>query len=202
MASIQRAAELQPKERKNADIIRIKAGHMLTFDYLSSHSDITERHTARNVIRKNIQRSTGCLALPLTIAYFGFFITSVRLHEDIANVFFLESTFRDRLDAMFTEANTVSSVWDTLTDTDPEKFVGLFFNHKDMYGKMQVRNLTEDWWGHALVDFCGSDLGSLWSKGDLVDFDRGGSPGSGQVLREGLAGKWVELGKTRCRPLR
>lgn len=146
MASIQKAAEKSVKERKRADNVRIKVGHMLTFDHLV-HQDIAERQIARKVVRKNIIRAQGCLTLPLTMAYFGFYITAVRLHEDITNVFFLESTLRSRLDDMFVPANTVEDVWDVMTSTQPGKFMDLFFNHYDMYGNLQQRNSTPEVWG-------------------------------------------------------
>jgi len=147
MTSIQKAAEKSVKERRVADNIRIKAGHMLTFDHLALKSDIVERQTARKVIRKSMIRAAGCLALPLTILYFGAYVSAARLHEDITNVFFLESTMRYRADHMFLEVTTVEDLWSTFTSSAPKQFLDIFFRQTDSYGNLQQRNVTQDDWG-------------------------------------------------------
>lgn len=119
---------------------------MLTFDYLVQR-DITEKQIARKVVRKNLIRSAGCLTLPLTMMYFASYVSSLRLHEDIVNVFFLESGMRRRTDHMFLDANTAEDVWESLLSPAPGMFIDVFFNQKDIYGSLEMMNLSEDVWG-------------------------------------------------------
>lgn len=146
MTSIQKAAQKPVAKQKADDHSRMQAGHMLTFDYLVNANQ-TERQIARKVVRKNLIRSAGCLTLPLTIMFFGCYVMSIRLHEDILNVFLLESGVRIRTDRMFVNANTVEELWDSLLSTDEGKFIDIFFNQQDVYGKVQAANTSEDIWG-------------------------------------------------------
>lgn len=148
MASIAAAAAKSVKERMSADHMRIKVGHMLTFETLIRDNEMVERNIGRRVLRRNILRSTGCLALPLTIMYFVFYVLAIRLHEDITGVFFLESTIRHRIDNMFIECTTVEDFWNVLTTSDEQKFLDVFAHQTDDYGGPQLRSVSDEVYGN------------------------------------------------------
>jgi len=175
MSSVQRAAEKSVKDRKGADNIRIKAGHMLTFDHLVLQPDIVERQVARKVVRKNMIRAAGCLALPLTLMYFLTYVIAARLHEDITNVFFLESTLRMRTDNIFNNVNTVEDLWDALTSKEYNSFLDVFFHQTDIFGSPQVRNLTQEVFGDwGMVESYNQIQGAVrvyQTRKDSVDYN-------------------------------
>mmetsp|Transcript_60327 Transcript_60327/g.135951 ORF Transcript_60327/g.135951 Transcript_60327/m.135951 type:complete len:408 (-) Transcript_60327:20-1243(-) len=144
MASVAKAAIKPIRERRMSDQVRIKAGHMLTYDDLSHRPDIAERHIMHRVLHKKIVNNTGFMALPLTLAYFTFYCGAVMMHEDITNVWFLESTMRMHLDGMFSEVETTNELWDAFLGG----FVDVYFNQKDSYGNTLPKSFGDgDKWG-------------------------------------------------------
>lgn len=144
MASVQRAAEKSVKDRKAVDNLRIKAGHMLTFDHLVLQPDIVERQAARKVVRKSVIRSAGCLSLPLTFFYFIIYVIAARLHEDVTGVYFMESTARMRTDKIFTNVRNIEELWEALLSPDPGGFIDVFFRQTDAYGLPLARNTSAE----------------------------------------------------------
>lgn len=153
MASIQKSAEKPNHMRKAGDKIRIKSGHMLTFDHLVRHENTstTERHVAVRVLRKNIEAAVSCVALPLAILYFAAYITATRLHEDITNVYLQENTMRNAVDNIMGlnqgAINNVDDVWTALQSMQPGSFLDVFFGQTDIYGAELPKNRTETMWG-------------------------------------------------------
>jgi len=123
----------------------------LTFDLLAQQADVAERRTIRKVIRNNINRFFGCLALPLTLGYFFFYSFAARLHEDITQVFFMESEFRLRIEDSLTGVETIPGLWDYIEGD----FVNLFFSNQDELGdqRTKVGQQGDRWgtWGRVLT---------------------------------------------------
>jgi len=134
------AREAQPDASQR---FRIKAGRMLAFDNLAQQEDDAERQVLRRVVRKHINRNLGCMALPLTLGYFGLYTISAYLHEDITNVFFNESELRNNLDDIFSEVATIPDMWDALEGP----FLEFFFQQYDMYSRPHKKVGDLDKWG-------------------------------------------------------
>lgn len=112
---LERALTKGAKNRRASDVFRVKAGHMLAFDELSSKSNIAERKVMRKVVRRNISQNRGCMTLPLTITYFALFAFAARIHEDITNVFLLQSAIRDRIvDSLDDMEESIPDIWSRL----------------------------------------------------------------------------------------
>lgn len=151
MALVERAISKPPGLRRNSDTFKIKAGHMLTMGELAQQTDTVERGVMRKVVRRSILRSRGCMALPLTIAYFVFYCLAVLGHEDITHVFFMESEVRQVIGRGVLEINTIPELWDYFEGD----FLNTFFVQNDIYGNPLGKTGTagDKWgdWGRVLV---------------------------------------------------
>lgn len=119
---------------------------MLTFDQLSKQTEVVERQVLRKAVHRNIRRNLGCMALPLTILYFVFYALAARLHEDIVNVFFMESELRNVVTGHVEEIETIPALWDYLEGD----FFNMFFKQTDMYGetlRYDESDVPGDKWG-------------------------------------------------------
>jgi hypothetical protein len=146
MSAIMAAACRPENERRASDTFKLKAGHMLTFDRLSLQRETSERHVLKKVVRTNINRFAGCMALPITLGYFFFFSLALRFHEDITMVFLVESEFRMRIEADLDGVETIPAVWDYLQGG----FVNLFLSDvDDIYQSPRVKfGQKGDRWGN------------------------------------------------------
>lgn len=117
--------------RRQANQFRAKALHFMQLEHLvKNDAKSTQRGVLREVVAKQHKHNTGCLELPLNIAFFVLYALSAHLHEDITNVWFLESEMRNRLDGTLKHVNTIDDVWAWLK-TD---MMDMFFVQKDYYG--------------------------------------------------------------------
>jgi hypothetical protein len=142
MASVARAVTKIPSQRRLSDIIRIQAGHMLTFDDLATREDITERTVLRKAIRKAIHKSHALMQLPLALAMFMAFSCSGLLHEDITNEFLVESNFRMMTDRVFGDVHTIEDWWNAVLNE--EGLMGWLFKQTDQYGGPLVSSSEAD----------------------------------------------------------
>mmetsp|Transcript_117355 Transcript_117355/g.203933 ORF Transcript_117355/g.203933 Transcript_117355/m.203933 type:complete len:794 (-) Transcript_117355:195-2576(-) len=153
MATVAAAVMRPARERRPSDQFKIKAGYMLTFDQLSTQTEVAERAIVRKAVRRNINRNQGCTALPLTIAFMVFYAIAWFLHEDISNVFFMESELRDTIGGGLEEVETIPALWDWIMDG--EGFFGTFFAQTDMYDEplSQYGGPGDKWgdWGRVLT---------------------------------------------------
>lgn len=144
MATIVKAAQKQPENRVSSDIFKIKAGKMLTMDQLSRQKEVAEHSIISRVVRRNIARFQGCTALPLTLLYFFFYAFASRLHEDITNVFFMESQLRDLISDSTYDIESIPDLWDYLEGD----FLDTFFSEVDERGEPRTkRGSGGDLWG-------------------------------------------------------
>jgi len=117
---------------------------VLTHDNLADREDVAERLVFRRVLAKRVKTNTQLMSLPLSLMYFLFYVTAYFMHEDISNVYFLESTIRMRADTLFAQVQTVDELWDQLSGP----FVDTFFVQHDTFGNPLPKSLQEeDRWG-------------------------------------------------------
>lgn len=107
--------------------------------------NLIERSTIRDVVLVQRQRSLGCLSLPFSLCFFGFFGWSTYLHEDISNVFMIESGIRKALGANLQGVDTIPQLWNWMRyDT----LVPELFDQNDLYG---VPETNKSFWSRVLV---------------------------------------------------
>mmetsp|Transcript_62699 Transcript_62699/g.149590 ORF Transcript_62699/g.149590 Transcript_62699/m.149590 type:complete len:867 (-) Transcript_62699:49-2649(-) len=123
-----------------SDIFRVQAGHHLVYESILDDDEGVEKQTFQKVVKKIARRNQGCLVLPLTAAYFVFYALACSFHEDITNVFFLESSVRHEVNNIFADEgssprggplDSIDNLWDTLEG----QFFPFLLSHKNMYGE-------------------------------------------------------------------
>lgn len=75
-------------------------------------------------------RFFGCLSLPFSFAFFLFFALSVFLHEDITNVYFIESGLRANVGGGIESVDSIAGCWDWIETI----LVPTIFNQNSIYG--------------------------------------------------------------------
>lgn len=111
----------------------------------SQDANLIDTVTLADVTRLQRQRFYGCLSLPFSLAFFLFFSTSAYLHEDITNVYMIESGLRMALGQNLNEVDTITQLWkwiryDTLV---PE-----LFDQHDHFGDPQKNKV---FWSRVLA---------------------------------------------------
>lgn len=146
MSKILESAQKDPRKRSLDDDIRLMAGSMLTYSNLISTNEGTETQAVKMVVHKFRDKLLGCLMLPLAFTYFVLFSASIMLHEDIADVYLIESELRSNMDALFGEVEDIDTLWDTLMGP----FSQSLFKQTDMYGRTLTRPAATatDKWGN------------------------------------------------------
>ncbi|CAE7304573.1 pkd2, partial [Symbiodinium pilosum] len=119
------------------------AGSMLTYSTLMSANEGTETQAMKIVATRQREKLMGCLMLPLAFVYFVLFCTSIMLHEDISDVYMIESNLRGQMDDIFGEVEDMDSLWDAIQGD----FSDIFFKQTDMYGRTLSKNTTNYKWG-------------------------------------------------------
>lgn len=124
----------------------------MTYSNLISTNEGTETQAVKMVVHKFRDKLLGCLMLPLAFTYFVLFSASIMLHEDIADVYLIESELRSNMDALFGEVEDIDTLWDTLMGP----FSQSLFKQTDMYGRTLTRpaaTATDKWgnWGQVGV---------------------------------------------------
>mmetsp|Transcript_37267 Transcript_37267/g.89301 ORF Transcript_37267/g.89301 Transcript_37267/m.89301 type:complete len:799 (+) Transcript_37267:100-2496(+) len=144
MASIAAAANKPSNDRRLSDQVRLNTGHMLTFDDLAHREGVAEKHVFYRILERRITTNTQLMSLPLSLMYFMFYVTAYYMHEDINNVYFVESTIRMHADNMFRDVQTIDELWNQIEGP----FVNTFFVQQDYEGNLLNRSLDEnDRWG-------------------------------------------------------
>ncbi|CAK9093624.1 Polycystin-2 (Polycystic kidney disease 2 protein homolog) [Durusdinium trenchii] len=152
MSKILESAQKGTRQRSLDDDIRLMAGSMLTYSNLIYTQEGTETQAVKMVVRKQREKLLGCLMLPLAFMYFILFSASIMLHEDISDVYMIESELRANMDSIFDGVEDIDSLWDTLMGD----FSQIFFTQTDMYGRAIQRppaTATDKWgtWGQVGV---------------------------------------------------
>lgn len=124
----------------------------MTYSNLISTNEGTETQAVKMVVHKFRDKLLGCLMLPLAFTYFVLFSASIMLHEDIADVYLIESELRSNMDALFGEVEDIDTLWETLMGP----FSQSLFKQTDMYGRTLTRpaaTATDKWgnWGQVGV---------------------------------------------------
>mmetsp|Transcript_43302 Transcript_43302/g.94327 ORF Transcript_43302/g.94327 Transcript_43302/m.94327 type:complete len:805 (+) Transcript_43302:121-2535(+) len=76
-----------------------------------------KRDTFTKVLETQKRRLYGCVSLPFSLLLFLTFAISTYLHEDITNVFLIESGLRDFLSDGLDEVSTIPVLWDWVNQT-------------------------------------------------------------------------------------
>jgi hypothetical protein len=81
---------------------------------LAQDENLIDRDTLKKVVHHHHERFYGCLSLPFTLAFFGFFALSAFLHEDISQVYMIESGLRKALGHNLDKVNDIPGLWNWL----------------------------------------------------------------------------------------
>lgn len=139
------ASRKLPSFASSRDRVRTAAGHFLSYDDLSRRGDGAARHHLRGVARATFKRNQNCLQLPMSLAYFVCWVSSVWFHEDISQVFFFEYKLCKKMDSMFEPVNSIDQFWNATLN----EFVPFFFAQTDMYGDNLTKSFGgDDSWGN------------------------------------------------------
>lgn len=130
-------------QRRQDRVFNQKAQQCMTLDSMSKNQGITRRDVFRDVLEQQRKNHKGCMTLPMTIAFFCLFAFAARLHEDITQVFFLESAIRREFEPGLEQLNTISDIWQWLrTDVTQALFL-----QNNTYGDL----LPRDEWSRVLL---------------------------------------------------
>lgn len=115
----------------------------LSLDYLSTREDLTRRDVLAYIMEKFRKDARGCMSLPVTITFFMLYSCSIVLHEDITNVYLLESAVTNEIRPGLERISTIANVYTWLNND----VVDTFFEQKDLYGDP----LPVELWSRVLV---------------------------------------------------
>lgn len=125
-------APWRDSHRRQANQFRARALHYLQLeDMVDAKNPTTRPDVLKDVVARQSKNKRGCLELPLNIAFFVLYAFAARLHEDITNVWLLESAMRHKLGTPLESVNTIDDVWAWM-DGD---MVSSLFVEKNMYGE-------------------------------------------------------------------
>ncbi|CAJ1337801.1 unnamed protein product [Effrenium voratum] len=144
MSKILESALKNPRQRNLDDDIRLMAGSMLTYSSLmNNNQEGMETQAVTIVARQQRSKLLGCLMLPLAFMYFILFSASIMLHEDISDVYMIESEMRSQMDDIFSEVESIDGLWDALQGP----FAEVFFKQTDMYNRPLAKSTSNENWG-------------------------------------------------------
>mmetsp|Transcript_35602 Transcript_35602/g.62922 ORF Transcript_35602/g.62922 Transcript_35602/m.62922 type:complete len:803 (+) Transcript_35602:87-2495(+) len=106
--------------------------------------NLIDRNTLLQVVKLQRARFYGCLSLPFSLFFFMVFSLSAYLHEDITNVYMIESGLREALGVGIDEVEDIPQVWDWMQGV----IIPTLFNQTDIYGSME-KNKT--FWSRVLT---------------------------------------------------
>lgn len=138
--------------QRNASILQYQPGHddclpealeALSLDYLSTRDDVTRRDVLTHLMYKYRRDALGCVSLPITIMFFMLYSCSILLHEDITNVFLLESAVSNEISPGLDKISTILDVYEWMRGD----FVDTFFQQEDLYGDL----LPVELWSRVLI---------------------------------------------------
>lgn len=105
---------------------------------------LIDRETLREVVHLQRERFYGCLSLPFSLAFFTFFALSAYLHEDITNVYMIESGLRKALGNNLGEVDNIPQLWNYLSQT----LVPELFDQDDYFGNPEP---NKTYWSRVLT---------------------------------------------------
>jgi len=103
-----------------------------------------DRDLMIRVVNIRSQRVYGCFMLPVNLFFFTIFGASVLMHDDIANVYAVESGLRTVLTKDVENVETIEDVWDWMSDT----LIPTVFLQSDYKGKPHSDKTK---WGRVLT---------------------------------------------------
>ena len=147
------------------------AGSMLTYSNLIRTNEGTETHAVKMVARKQREKLLGCLMLPLAFLYFILFSASIMLHEDISDVYMIESELRNQMDDLFSEIEDIDTLWDTLMGP----FSEILFPQMDGWKWFQMTRMIQND-GKCLLERLFKSMQRLKRAGRTCTTDRFSDP--------------------------
>jgi len=106
--------------------------------------NVIDRETLKRVALNQRKRFFGCMSLPVALLFFMIFSVAARFHEDITNVYLVESGLREWIggDKLY-NIETIAQIWEWIdNDLLPKVFV-----QTDMYGS----KLPQTEWSRVLM---------------------------------------------------
>lgn len=120
----------------------------LLVDLLISQTPaLIDRNNVREVAQQQRDRFFGCLSLPFSLCFFVFFAASVYYHEDITNVYFIESGLRENIGAGIDAVDSISGssgIWSWINTV----LMPNVFNQKSIYGELET---DKSLWNRVLM---------------------------------------------------
>jgi len=132
-----------PTKGHHAESMKYQAYQTISYDYMSRKEDLTRRDVLRQVVVKRAADLKGCMFLPIALVYFALYAYSLKLHEDIDMVYYLESSIRNTLESTLSETQTIDDVWNWLQGD----FINTMFVQEDIFGQ----TLPQTEWSRVLT---------------------------------------------------
>eukprot|EP00927_Polykrikos_kofoidii_P028212 TRINITY_DN24667_c0_g1_i1.p1 TRINITY_DN24667_c0_g1~~TRINITY_DN24667_c0_g1_i1.p1 ORF type:complete len:805 (+),score=133.27 TRINITY_DN24667_c0_g1_i1:158-2572(+) len=139
-----------PRSRSNLERVQAFAGPQGLYHNKAAQvmvaldPESVDREALKRVIVDQQQRLLGCLSLPFSLAFFLVFSALSFLHEDITNVYIIESGIRKYLNPGLDEVETIPDVWKWLNTS----LVPKLFNQIDSSGQ---RLSDKSDWSYVLM---------------------------------------------------
>lgn len=122
-----------------------KRAKKLVRDLLIAQSPkIISRDHLKEVARVQRSRFYGCLSLPFSFCFFLFFAASVVLHEDITNVYFIESGLRVNIGTGIESVVDIEGCWKWINTT----LIPNIFDQKNLFGEPEK---DKRYWNRVLM---------------------------------------------------
>jgi hypothetical protein len=162
----------------------------------AQNPNVLDRQALVQVASVQRERFFGCLSLPFSFLFFLLYAMSAALHEDITNVYFIESGLRNALSNGLDAISDIPSFWkwvryDTLVPTifdqtnvygEPEKDK-LMWNRVLMYNQLTGPLVLEQLRSEKNLCFDGDGI-----FGDMICYPKGTASGEAMKIRPaGLA---------------
>jgi hypothetical protein len=107
--------------------------------------NLIDRETLREVVNLQRVRFFGCLSLPFSLAFFLFFASSAYLHEDITNVYMIESGLRKVFSQKLAEVDDIPRMWEWIRN---DTLAPELFDQTDVYGNPEP---NKTFWSRVLT---------------------------------------------------
>lgn len=111
---------------------------------IAQSPDVIDTDALRKVATIQRKRDIGCLSLPFSVAFFLFFALSTFLHEDITNVYFLESGLRSNIGGGIEAVDSIAGFWNWMHNV----FLPTVFHQEDIHGSPEKDKL---YWNRVLM---------------------------------------------------
>lgn len=137
--------QLQMKvgRERQARVLQQRAAACASLDDMAKGAQVTRRDIFKKVLTKQRKNARGCTTLPVTIAFVGLYALAARLHEDITNVFLLESALHRTFEPRLAQLKSLDDVWDWLSHDVP----AILFVQEDDFNEA----LAPEEWSRVLI---------------------------------------------------